>query len=46
MRSIRNFARTISKTNIELFHVINISMNLWNRLSNDVKVIFFIQSIY
>ena len=42
MRSIRNFAGTIYKTNMKSFHIINVSMNLWNKLSNDVKIMSFV----
>ena len=33
-KSISNFAGTICKTNMKSFHVINVSMKLWNTLSN------------
>ena len=42
MRSISNFAEIICKTNMRSFHIINVSIKLWNNLSNEVKCMSFV----
>ena len=36
------FAGTICKTNMRSSHIINVSMKLWNNISNDVKCMSFV----
>ena len=43
--AINNFAGTICNTNMKSLHIINISMDLWNKLSHDY-VFRPTQSIY
>ena len=42
MRSISKFAGTICKTKTRYFHISNCYMRMWNKMSNDVKVISFV----
>ena len=42
MRSKSNFTESICKTNMMSFHIIVVSMKMWNKLSNYVKCMPFV----